>query len=271
MTPALPSFRRPPVSEVALAVQFDGPAWPAPLLGLFWEKVRDELPAIQEHPPLPPISEALESTPPAPSFQIQLIDQVAMPRYWLVSSDSRLLLQIQRDRFAHNWRKVEEGDEYPRYSELRRRFLERFKQFAATLEEVGSLAPNWCETTYVNLIGLDGDEPVPARLHEVLSLLTPPQPSEPGQIAESTSVVQRYLLQGSEDQPIGRLTVAAEPTFTGPTRKPMFSLTLTARVKATAATIPAAMDALDVGRASIVRTFADVTTEAMHERWEREC
>ena len=49
----LPSYENPPVVEVALSVQFEGPqTLRTPELGLFWQGLRDRFPKLEEHPPL---------------------------------------------------------------------------------------------------------------------------------------------------------------------------------------------------------------------------
>ena len=58
--PALPSFRRPPVIEAALSVQYQPLVdLRTPHFGLFWEAVREKFPTVQEQPPLAPIIEVM--------------------------------------------------------------------------------------------------------------------------------------------------------------------------------------------------------------------
>ena len=51
------------------------------------------------------------------------------------------LIQIQKDRFIHNWRKVGEGDKYPRYEPIRDTFRFELEAFRTVLarEQFGHL------------------------------------------------------------------------------------------------------------------------------------
>ena len=60
--------------------------------------------------------------------------------------------RISRLNSARNWRKVGEGDQYPRYERIRESFEEDFSTFAAFLrrQDLGELKLNQCEVTYVD-------------------------------------------------------------------------------------------------------------------------
>src|SRR4029077_3801482 len=102
----LPSYASPPVVEVVVGVAF----WP--LHGLtvvdisaFWsENLREHFPKVHEQPPYVPPTELLGGQ----SLTLPTIMPMALPhpRLWFLSSDEQELLQLQRDYFACNWRKV---------------------------------------------------------------------------------------------------------------------------------------------------------------------
>jgi uncharacterized protein (TIGR04255 family) len=48
----LPKFDKPPVTEVVLGLAFKDLPLQVGHVGLFWQKVRDEFPNIEERPPL---------------------------------------------------------------------------------------------------------------------------------------------------------------------------------------------------------------------------
>ncbi|MFQ5734475.1 MAG: hypothetical protein ACE5KM_21275, partial [Planctomycetaceae bacterium] len=46
-----------------------------------------------------------------------------LPRVFFEDESGNWLIQIQRDRFLHNWRVSTDESEYPRYPEVSRRFF----------------------------------------------------------------------------------------------------------------------------------------------------
>jgi hypothetical protein len=66
------------------------------------------------------------------------------------------MIQVQNGRFLFNWIGVH-GDPYPRYERVREQFIENFESFREFLsrEQLGSLAPNQWEVTYLNHIPRD--------------------------------------------------------------------------------------------------------------------
>ncbi len=63
------------------------------------------------------------------------------------------IIQIQKDRFVTNWRRMD-GQDYPRFDEVLRRFENGFailKEFVKTAK-LGSIQPIEYEMTYANHI-----------------------------------------------------------------------------------------------------------------------
>ena len=150
----LPDFDRPPLVEVALSLQFE------PLsglttahIGLLWQKYRHHFPRIEEHPPLEPIQETF-GPPQPPQVEIAFGNKPPMPRVWFLSEANTELVQIQNDRFIHNWRKAGTDAAYPRYESIRTQFQKEVRAFTEFLkdEQLGTLSINQCEITYVNHI-----------------------------------------------------------------------------------------------------------------------
>jgi uncharacterized protein (TIGR04255 family) len=48
--PPLPRFRKPPVSEVAVGIQFSGPTLTPVHLGLYYQRVKARFPKVQVQP-----------------------------------------------------------------------------------------------------------------------------------------------------------------------------------------------------------------------------
>src|ERR1041385_7253995 len=123
-TSKLPSFQRPPVNEVICGVTFKPiDSLLVPHLGLLWEKFRESYPECKEVDPLLPVIEVFDGKEPQSSFAVP-----TLPRLWFISKDENGIIQIQRDRFLHNWRKVRPADEYPRYGVV----IEKFRNHLVT-------------------------------------------------------------------------------------------------------------------------------------------
>jgi len=143
-------FDRPPIIEVVCGVQFDGLLkLRVPQIGLFWAKLRKEFPEVEERPPLGTFPEMVGEA------SIELSNLPPLPRVWLMEKTGRHLVQIQRDRFLFNWKRVDAEDKYPSYKHVIKEFerhLKGFRQFLAH-EELGDLVFRQFELTYVNHIG----------------------------------------------------------------------------------------------------------------------
>src|SRR5262245_6472573 len=86
-TSSLPDFRDPPVSEVALSIQFD------PLsrlqihhFGLLWLEFRTRFPRVESRPPIDRQVETFPKEPVAqPPIAFELVNPFMTPRVWFVS------------------------------------------------------------------------------------------------------------------------------------------------------------------------------------------
>lgn len=267
----LPDFTNPPVTEVALAVQFERlTALRAPYLGRFWAEIRDQFPKTEEHPPRDLAIETFG--PPSPrKLEVRFETAPPVPRCWFLNEAGTELIQLQQDAFVHNWRKVGEGDTYPRYEYIREKFaeqLDRLREFISR-ENLGKLLPLQCEVTYVNHI-TSGD--AWQRYGQVDRVLTVWQSrysdkflSEP----EDVRLAVRYLMPNSAGSPQGRLHVTLQPGYRTTDNKPLLVLKLTARGRPSGEGIEGVFRFLDLGRDWIVRGFASITTPQMHQIWGR--
>ena len=270
----LPDFERPPLVEVVLSVQFAELGGYRTLhAGLLWErKFREAYPEFSEHAPLDPVFETFGSRSPAePRFEIRQLAGPPVPRVWLINPDKTELIQIQADRFVHNWRKVGRAD-YPRYEHLKDRFFERLRQVEAFAESegIGKIEPNQCEITYVNVIRVEGGADVRTRPEAALRCWSRVEADSSDPLAklpdmEDTRFSIRYVMESQERAPIGRLLVSVAPAI----GEPALRLDLTARGAPSAASLIGVSDFLDLGRDTIVRTFTALTTPEMHKIWGR--
>jgi len=231
-------------------------------------RVKSDFPRQREQPARPPLmEERFDEAPVAEPFEFQIIEGSPMNRFWLLSSDESRLVQVQRDFFALNWRKMTESSQYPRYRQLRKSFGQYLKEFERVLVDEGKepLRPQWCEVTYINHINPSAKgERRP--LHEVLTIVRQPRDSflpspEDVQLAERFRVTE-------DNQPIGRLNVSAVPNYRTPDRAPIWVLTLTTRLRTFQPTVQGALNRLDLGHDWTLRAFKDLTTPRMHRDWD---
>ena len=150
----LPDFGNPPLAETVLSIQFEPLAGlTAAHVGVLWQSFRDRLPIIEEHQRLPPALEKF-GPPSPPQVEVTVDEKPPVPRLWFLNEQGTELIQVQSDRFVHNWRKMQSLDPYPRYEPIRDKFRDEVKTLGQFLkdERLGSLAVNQCEVTYVNHI-----------------------------------------------------------------------------------------------------------------------
>lgn len=267
--PTLPDFASPPVVETVLSTAFrELQSLNSARMGRFWTlHAAQDLPLVEERDPYFPPIERFDI--PSGTTQTMRLDLGPSPmRMWLISHRGDDLLQLQRDWFAYNWRKVAPGAEYPRYPRARVNFEKWFSRFLDFVVEegLGKVVPTQCELTYINHVEVDGLE-TGSQLHRALRLVTSPSmdwlPQPEGMRASTTYVIQR------DDQQIGRLHVDARPGVRKEQPNRILRLELTARGVPLGDSLGGVLAFHDVAHEWIVRAFADLTTEAMHEKWER--
>jgi uncharacterized protein (TIGR04255 family) len=200
-----------------------------------------------------------------------MFTQIPPVRLWFQNESGTELLQVQPDRFVRNWRKQEDSDEYPRYKRLRELFQEDFNAFCHLVDSQkwGAIEPNQCEVTYVNIIPSREGSNGHSDLGQVLTVFQNHYSDNYLGRPEEAAITMQYILNGDDGEPVGRLYVAANPVFRVPDDQPAIRLTLTARGKPQGDGIDGVFGFLDRGHEAIVRGFASITTEEMHETWRR--
>jgi uncharacterized protein (TIGR04255 family) len=266
----IPAFDDPPVEEVALAAHF------LPISGwksLDYARLADmwsaEYPIAEEMPPAPPVPDESGVIAGPPQIQIDF-GAINQTRYWFRNDSGSRVIQIQRDRIVHNWRKQDPSEPYPHYSDLRPLFAKALGNLVDFAVERGFGPPriNQCEVTYVNPIPVAG--PL-ARLEQFERLFAPWS----GQFSdaflsapEGVSVSMRFpILEG--DVVKGGLTVLINPGIRPPDQKPLYLLQIFARGRPDSDDVNGVMRFMDLGHEWVVRGFAGVTTPEMHVHWGR--
>lgn len=261
-------FAHPPVTEVALAIQFDAPSIELLDVAAIANFVRSELPGISEQPARPPMGESFGRPTDASQLGVQLLEPGFPLRYWMLSEDESRLLQVQHDFVALNWRRQESTpSSYPRYTTLRSSFARYLDEIERVVvgEGKSKLQPNWCEVTYVNHVeAASGSEPL--MLSEVTNVAWLPPEDAFLPRPEDAQFGMRFLIEDG-GSPIGRLTIGANPVIRRADGMALWSITLTARVRSAEGSLAGAFRALDVGHEWVVRGFRDVTTPSMHRLW----
>src|SRR5262249_36960879 len=141
MANGLPEYKRPPVIEVVLGVQFDPlSAFLTAHFGRFGEVVRADYPQIEDRPPLPDIVEGQAGG----GGNVAVLDLPPLRRVFFIDPSGQMLMQVQPSRFLHNWRTVTAGDVYPRFPAAWELFTSGWDKFVAFVNDnrLGSLRSN---------------------------------------------------------------------------------------------------------------------------------
>ncbi len=138
-------YQNPPINEIVCGIRFDTIK---PLqsghLGLLWQKFMPDFPNTEDNNLIGLVS----------GEEFEEPNQFPLPRVWFIHRDENELIQVQRNWFLHNWRKIRPDDEYPGYERIFKNFedyLSHFQTFLAE-ENLGSLMPKQYELTYIDLI-----------------------------------------------------------------------------------------------------------------------
>jgi len=268
----LPDFKKSPVVEVALSIQFP------PLKGVknahfmrLWTDVfRKDFPETEEQPPLNHVLERF-GTPTPGNVRIQLEAGLPVPRYWFKNTDGTELVQVQRDRFIRNWRQLQTGKPYPRYEPLRKKFIKQFSKFTNFVEKegMGKIEPDQCEVTYVNDLPDGEGWNSFGELGKVVTVWQSDFSDDFLPTPENIQFTTSFIIPGEGEKPVGRLHVAIEPRYQLPDITPLLRLSLTARGAPIGKGLDGVQKFMDLGREWVVKGFTSITTDPMHKIWER--
>lgn len=269
MPSLLPEYARPPVIEVVCGVRFAAiEQFKAIHLGLLWERLRNDFPNVEEQPPLAISIEQLEM-PSAQIQEFQFVTQPPLPRVWFLDQQGNGIIQVQRDTFLHNWRKLKPEDRYPRFQNVVASFKTHLELFAAFIEEqgLGTITPIQCELTYVNHI----PEGLLWSRDKSLGELFPDFAwrSIPDRFLPNYEAVNWRTVFRLPDRQ-GRLHVTKQLAFLQPSGEPIVALELKARGIGGNALIGEIWPWFELAHEWIVRGFTDLTSvKAQSELWGR--
>lgn len=274
----LPAFRKPPVVETVLGVQFDSiPGFTNAHLGAFWVWLR----AQEELTPGFRWTKVIDAPPIEPAFERfeenqQWLDQVMVrvssgfsPRLQIRDDTGQWMVQTQNTRFHLNWI-GQPQKEYSRYQTIRPKFDQAYEVFRSFLRAQQFREPteNQWEVTYVNNIPKSSVWENPEDWVKLLNGL--PGPWQGARDARLESIGGSWHFEIPPQQ--GRLHIDIKHVRIGdqePTE--VLRMTLTARgpIGDPAKGGLSLSEGLDLGRRVIVLMFAKITSTEAHKTWER--
>jgi uncharacterized protein (TIGR04255 family) len=269
--PSLPRFRKPPVSEVAIGIQFQAPVLTPVHLGLYYQAIKERFPVVTVQPPLQPVFETFEAmttmTFPIP-FPFQ--GMVTLPRMWFGKEDGSALIQLQPGRLVFNWRGGLEANAYPHFNAVQTEFMNALDALDALVksERLADISVNQCELTYINPLPCSSTDISLSEPQKIFRVWDGVQGDEWKDTPEDLMFTLRYRFNDESGSPFGRLTVALSSGVAGD-GTPAFQLDMTARGRPVGEGRAGVVGFHDHAHQAIVRCFTAITTPEMHRRWER--
>lgn len=261
----LPEYARPPVIEVALAVEFEQSvnfsALDLARLAAAWA---DTMPNVEERPLLSrmgfPAEDLLDTL-----FEIEETASKP-PRLWLQNETGDRVVQIQHDRLVVNWRKGQLSEPYPRYKAIREMLQDAWQRLIAVCADLGrdEPKPSLCEIQYINHLGPEQGWNSP---QDTERLIVPWNGVEDDRLLPSDHLCAFHLHCHFPEDREGWLEIDGWTGSGSETRA--MTLNLTSRGRALSENLESALDFLDVAHVWIVRGFTAVTTSEAHAIWRR--
>lgn len=259
----LPEYTRPPVVEVALAIQFDSAiGYKARHLAEIARHWENDYPNVEERTPLPMMGLGSES----PTVTLDVGDETAVPRLWLQNNAGDRVVQLQQDRIVVNWRQESDKGTYPRYKSIRQALLDTWDTFRTAVTDLSleMPPPSVCEAQYINHLRAEQGW----RSIEDTARLIAPWGGTMSDEFLPTDAHGMFLSHFHLPDERGWLNIEGWPTGRGANEK-MLVLNLTSRGRASSPKISGALDFMDLAHEWIVRGFTSMTTSEAHKIWER--
>ena len=152
----LPKFRKPPVIETVLGLQFSPlPNFGTAHLGSFWQYYHpEEWPHTNDAPAIEPQSERFgdENQGRVSRLMFKVVTEIGL-RMQIRNAEKNRMIQLQNGRLHYNWLGLD-GDPYPSFGKVKPEFDEVFDSFRKYLKQhdFDELQLNQWEITYINHI-----------------------------------------------------------------------------------------------------------------------
>jgi len=264
-----PKFKKPPVVETVLGVQFSELAgFRTTHFGLFWDRIRSDFPKIDDQPRINRVVEVFPRKPLPRPARLSLSSAAGAQRVQYTDRKGSVMLQLQPDRFLYNWRRAEDGIPYGSFEKNVQRFdveYERFREFCSK-QNLDEPRPDLCEVCYVNhLLPVEGESAVEL-FEKALVGVRWELSGEFLPIPEATTF-NRVFVIGDD---VGRLYVEASIGFNRDIKKEFVHLKMTGRVNHRSQDNRDLLDSLRLAHDWVVNGFAGITESAIQkDRWER--
>ena len=233
--------------------------WSVPHFGAFWSELRGDYPTFEVHPPIGEFK--LEFNAIAPGAIVNL-----PVRCWFKNDQSNRLIQIQNNRFFHNWRRPSPSAPYLHYAELKPVLEKEWDRFRDFVHRYDLGTPNVlsCEVAYINHL----DRRVGWDNFSDLSSIFPSVGSFEGNFVKKPETIAAnvsYVMPSNE----GRLNVVIQPAIRQQDGKEIIQLSITGSCRPASSDTSELMRCLDFCREWVVRGFDDLTSPHMHKIWRK--
>jgi len=265
---SLPKFDSPPVIETVLSVQFSQiPNFSSAHAGWFWKNYLD--PSWDQVKSSSRIGDQFERFGDNSVWRLEsgftIQAQPMAERLQIIKSENQRMIQVQDNRFIHNWRKSESGD-YPSYKKLLPEFKENFSKFQQFTSDSDNpdLELNQWEVTYVNHLPKGELWNSATDWVKICPNFDVMVTDIPGLVIDNFRGSWSFVINKNQ----GRLHVdmkhARLVDESGPE---ILMLQLTARGPVNKNI--GLWAGFDIGHEAIVRSFADITSPEYHKIWGR--
>jgi uncharacterized protein (TIGR04255 family) len=235
-------------------------------LGCCGRDLKPEYLRCREVPPLAPVIERFDSEPAEAEITFT---EIPLPRIWFETEDENGLIQIQRDRFLHNWKQGATKETYPHYQNVFEKFSSHLHTFESFLQEqqIGTVEPRQYELTYVNHIP---QGTVWKSLEDINKLF--PDFSWRSTDDRFLPIFEAMSLTTTFPMPeqIGRLHVTIRLARRTSDGLPVIRLDFTARGLGSDTSKQGMRQWFDEAHKWIVWGFTDLTGKEAHDEWKRQ-
>ena len=265
----LPDYEKPPVIEVVYGVQFSPlPELRTPLMGLFWQTIKADYPKFKEMPILASVIERFDQEAKIEQPAFELLQDAPLPRMFFLDTHENWVMQIQSDRFLHNWKRVNNDDAYPRFNVVSDKFFQawdRFCEFCLS-ENISKPKLNQLELTYINHIPVRENYPIAEEITATFPDIAWRKTHKFLPVPESLSWTTSFHLPNKQ----GRLHVSLRHARRIKDNAPTLLFELTARGIPAVAELPQVKEWFALSREWIVRGFSDLTNaDVQKNAWIR--